>query len=230
MNRQAYSEALAGAQAILPIAFGVVIYGLAFGVLASRAGLTPTEIGMMGFLVLAGSSQIVAVERLAAGAGLIAALVAAGALNLRLLLVTASVRDFFIGRPMWQQVVGAHLTTDENWALTLSKRSQGARIGFWFLMGSGGVLLLGWVTASTLGVMFASKIPDPETYAIDFAFPAAFIAIARSLWRTRSDLLPWVMSITIVALLLAFDVIAPAWAIIWGGLGGAITAGLCRDV
>ena len=230
MNRQAYSEVLAGARDILPIALGVVVYGLAFGVLASQAGHTPTEVGAMGLLVLAGSSQIVAVERLAAGAGLFAALVAACALNFRLLLVTASVRDFFSGRPIWQQVVGAHLTTDENWALTLSKRSQGQCVGFWFLIGSGSALMLGWVAASTLGVVFASEIPDPEMYAIDFAFTAAFVAIARSLWRSRSDVLPWAMSITIVMVLMTLDVIAPAWALMLGSLGGAIMAGLCRDI
>ena len=230
MNRNAYLEAYAGAQAILPLAFGVVIYGLAFGVLASQARLTPIEVSFMGFFVLAGSAQIVAVERLAAGAGLIAALIAACALNLRLVLVTASVRDFFANRPIWLQIIGAHLTTDENWALTIARRSQGENVGFWFLVGGGALLLLGWVTSTTLGVIFATHIPDPETYAIDFAFTAAFIAIARSLWRSRADLIPWITAVAVVISLVKLQILAPSWALVLGGISGAVVAGFQRDV
>ena len=43
--------------------------------------------------------------------------------------------------------------------------------------------MLVWMMAGILGVIFSGYIPDPEKYAIDFAFTAAFIAISRSLWR-----------------------------------------------
>lgn len=230
MCSKACSEALSGAQAIVPLAFGVVIYGLAFGFLASQAGLTGVEVGSMGALVFGGSSQIVAVERLAAGAGITAALVAGFALNLRLLLLTASVRDLFAGRPIWQQVFGAHLTADENWALTLAKRSQGESVGYWFLIGAGLVLMFGWVASSVMGVAFASRIPDPETYAIDFAFTAAFIAIARSLWNQDSDIAAWLVSVAIVIALISSKLIEPSWAIVLGGIGGAVTAAFRRNV
>jgi len=115
-------ETLAGAKTILPIALGVAIYGLAFGLLASQVGLTPYEVGIMGGLVFAGSSQIVAVERLATGAGITAALIAAIALNLRYVLITATIHDSFENRPLWQKFLGAHMTSDENWAFTLAKR------------------------------------------------------------------------------------------------------------
>ncbi|MEM7260268.1 MAG: AzlC family ABC transporter permease, partial [Pseudomonadota bacterium] len=84
---------------ILPLAAGVAIYGLAFGVLATQASMDHFEVGIMGATVFAGAAQILAVERLVAGVGALAALVASVAINLRLLLVTASVRDIFAGRP-----------------------------------------------------------------------------------------------------------------------------------
>jgi len=61
-------------------------------------------------------------------------------------------------------------------------------------------LLVTWLAASILGVVFASHIPNPEKYAIDFAFAAAFIAIARSLWRGHADILPWITAIGVVIL------------------------------
>ena len=223
------SEAMSGARAIVPLAIGVAAYGLAFGLLTSQAGFTWADTGLMGVLVFAGSAQIVAVERLAAGAGVVAALVAGVALNLRLLLVTASIRDLFVGRPLWQRVLGAHLSSDENWALTLARRAKDPSLGYWFLVGGGALLVLVWVCAGVLGVLFAARIPDPETYAIDFAFAAAFIAISRSLWRGRSDAAPWITAVAVVIVATRLELFDASWAIVLGGLTGALVAAVRRD-
>ena len=108
-SAQARTEFLAGAKDIAPLAIGVGIYGLAFGVLAAQAGMDGLHTGMMSAIVFAGSSQIVAIERIVAGAGAGAAVIAGIALNLRLLLITASLREQFAGRPAWQVALGAHL-------------------------------------------------------------------------------------------------------------------------
>jgi hypothetical protein len=52
-----------GAVDILPLAAGVAIYGLAFGLLAAQASLTALQVGVMGGVVFAGGSQIVVVRR-----------------------------------------------------------------------------------------------------------------------------------------------------------------------
>jgi 4-azaleucine resistance transporter AzlC len=230
MQSKATSEAMMGARAIVPLAIGVAAYGLAFGLLASQAGFTWTETGLMGLLVFAGSSQIVAVERLAAGAGIAAAFIAGVALNLRLLLITASIRGFFAGRPLWQRILGAHLSADENWALTLAERSQGKDVGYWFLVGAGLTIAITWVSAGVLGVLFAAGIPNPEKYALDFAFTAAFIAIACALWRGRSDLLPWVTAIAVVIISTRLGWFDASWSIVLGGIFGALAAAVKRDV
>ena len=60
----------------------------------------------------------------------------------------------------------------------------------------------------------------------DFAFVAAFIAIARSLWRGRRDLMPWLASGAVVAACLASGRIDPSWALVLGGVAGAAVAGV----
>jgi len=214
------------ARDILPLAAGVAIYGLAFGLLAAQAGMSELELGVMSTLVFAGSSQIVAVERMVAGAGALVAMMAGLALNLRLLLVTASVRDVFEGRPWWQVMLGAHMTTDENWALLLATRARGTPVGYWYLVGGGAVLILTWIIATVSGLIFASAIPQPQALGLDFAFTAAFIAIARSLWKGYSDLMPWSVSFAVVAISVLSGWLEPSWAMIGGGLAGAITAAL----
>ena len=100
---------LDGAREIAPLALGVAVYGLAFGLLAMQAGFTPLDVAGMGAVVFAGSSQIIATQQWLAGAGALAALAAGLALNLRILLITASIPDVFAGRPFWQIALAAHL-------------------------------------------------------------------------------------------------------------------------
>ena len=191
---------LRGAREIAPLAFGVAIYGLAYGLLANQAGFSPLDVAGMGILVLAGGSQIVATQQWLAGAGAFAALVAGLAVNLRLMLITASIRDVYADRPFWQVALAAHFATDENWALLISRRAAGRRAGFRYLVGAGAVLMTVWVVATTAGALASQAIPDAKGLGMDFAFTAAFIAIALSLFRGRADLAPWAVSLAVVVL------------------------------
>ena len=182
----------------------------------------------MGGTVFAGGSQIVAVQRLVAGAGAVTATVAGLALNLRLLRVTASSRDVFVGRPWGQVALGAHLATDENWALMLAQRARGRDVGYWYLVGGGLCLLLVWCIATVAGVAFARAIPDPAALGMDFAFTAAFIAIARSLWKDAADLLPWLTAAGVVAVAVRLVGLEPSWALVLGGVAGAAVASVVR--
>jgi predicted branched-subunit amino acid permease len=74
-------EVRTGARDISPLAAGVAIYGLAFGLLAAQAGFGMLQVGVMGGIVFAGGSQIVAAQQLVADAGAVAAIVAGLALN-----------------------------------------------------------------------------------------------------------------------------------------------------
>jgi predicted branched-subunit amino acid permease len=37
-------------------------------------------------------------------------------------------------------------------------------------------------------------LPDLERFGLGFAFTAAFIAMARGLWRGQSQMLPWIVA------------------------------------
>ncbi|KIC36356.1 AzlC family protein [Leisingera sp. ANG-M7] len=217
---------LAGLRDIVPLAVGVAVYGVAFGLLAAQAQMSGLQTGVMGTIVFAGSSQIIAVERLVAGAGAGTALLAGLALNLRLLLITASLRDELAGRPWWQILLGVHLATDENWALMHATRGRGRPAGYWYLVGGGLGLVTVWVLATLAGAGFASAVPEPRALGMDFAFTAAFIAILRSLWSGMAMLLPWAGSVAVVLMAGVLTPLDPTWTLILGGLGGATIAGV----
>ena len=209
----------------LPLAFGVAAYGFAFGAVAGTTAFDVGDVALMGALVFAGSSQIVAVERLAAEASLGAALLAALALNLRYLAIMASIAPVVRTAPRLLQPLVAHMTADENWALTLSRRARGFKTDWRYLLGSGLAVMIAWVGASAMGTIAASSVPDLDSYGVGFAFTAAFIALARSMWSGASDLAPWLGAATITAAVLLTSG-STTLAVLCGGTGGAVVGTL----
>lgn len=216
---------LNGFISIVPLALGAGVYGFAFGVLAAQAGFSWLAVGAMGILVNAGSSQIVAVERLLSGGGLWIALLSGLALNLRYLGILASISPVLRQLPWPKRLVAVHLTSDENWALTLSRRQADQTIGGSFLIGAGLLLFITWAASTSLGAIIGGVIPDLERYGLGFAFTAAFIAMARGLWAPNSRLLPWICSFLITLVIVNLSAM-PAVAILVGSVCGVGVASL----
>ena len=75
------------------------------------------------------------------------------------------------------------------------------------------------------GALASQAIPDPKRLGMDFAFTAAFIAIALSLFRGRANLAPWAVSLAVVVLFVETGWLAAPWALVLGGLFGGSGGG-----
>jgi predicted branched-subunit amino acid permease len=81
-----------------PVAVSIASYGVVWGVLAGQAGLSPLEVVLMSGIVYAGSSQFVAITMWSpAGLPIASIVVATAIINLRMLLMTATLRPRFDG-------------------------------------------------------------------------------------------------------------------------------------
>ncbi|MEM7047030.1 MAG: AzlC family ABC transporter permease [Pseudomonadota bacterium] len=207
---------------MMPIVIGVGAYGLIFGLLAAQAGFNVLLSGVMGIVVFAGAAQIIAVERLADGAGVGAAILAGLALNLRYLAIMASVETITRAAPRSLRFFVIHFIADENWALTLARRQQGLFADHRFLLTSGLMLMVFWTASSMIGTGLLTAIPDIERYGLGFAFTAVFIAMARALWRGRRDGLPWLVVFALSVGLHHIGV-APTAAILLAAAAGVMT-------
>lgn len=216
-----------GALAILPLAAGAAVYGFAFGLLAAQVGFPWWGVALMSSLVHAGSSQIVAVEQFSGTSAVIGAALAGAALNLRYIGIVASLSEVLSGLSLWMKLLAIHITGDENWALTMAERAKNDKIGADFLIGSGLVMISVWTGSTTLGALIGATLPNLEQFGLGFAFTAAFIAMARGLWRGPSNLLPWVASfgITICAVILG---VPKAYAIVAGAVFGIAVSHILR--
>ncbi|WP_462202822.1 AzlC family ABC transporter permease [Frankia sp. CcWB3] len=128
-------EIAAGFRATIPLAMGVAAYGLAMGAVAPTRDITLVQLLIMDAVVLAGSAQIVVVGLWGIPVPLAAILASTLIINLRYILLCASLREVFVGRPLWQKLLGIHLVADENWAVTLAEGRRGGerrrRVSCW---------------------------------------------------------------------------------------------------
>lgn len=213
-----------GVRTFAPVAISIAAYGLVWGVLAGQAGMSPFEVLAMSGLVFAGASQFVALEMWHPGALPIVSIVVATAIvNLRVLLMSATLRPLVAGLS-WPKAMGAmFFVSDEQWAMTMVEVRNG-RGSVGFLLGAGVSSWVAWVAATLIGRVLGAFIDDPTRYGLDFAFTATFIALLLGMWKGRGDLLPWLVSALVAT---GTAVLVPGnWSIITGGLAGAATGAL----
>jgi predicted branched-subunit amino acid permease len=218
-----------GAIAIAPALPGVALFGAAFGALSAERGLTTFEAVLMSGVVFAGVSQIASMELWSAQ--ITPALVLTIAftslvINLRMILMSASLRPWLAGAPPLQVYPGLYILTDSNWVSTLRyRREGGADAGF--LFGGGMIIWLTFVPSTAIGQLSGRLLSDPRPYGIDMILPLYFVALLAPMFETARRSIPWAIA-GLVAI--AVQHLVPGfWYIIIGTLAGAVAGGLLGD-
>lgn len=215
-----------GVIAGVPVALGVAGYGLVFGVVAARAGLSVAEAALMSATVLAGAAQLVAVELWADPIPVVALLTTTAVINLRYVLLGAALHPWLRSLSPLTAYTSVFFVADENWALSIDAFRNGRRDAA-FLLGSGVVLWLLWVLATVVGATAGDLIGDPARLGLDFVVTALFLTLAVGFWEGRQSLLPWISA---AAVGIAADAVLPGeWYILCGALVGAAAAVVRRD-
>ena len=212
-----------GALANLPVGASVAAYGSVLGMLAAQKGLTWMQLLAMNLSVFAGSAQFVMVEMWAPPLPVVEMTLAVLIINMRYLLIGASLNPLFQGTSLVHKAGIMHLVADENWAVTMAAyRSGGATTGF--LLGGGICLCSVWSMGTLLGHQLGALVTQPERFALDFAFVAVFTALTVSMWRGKSDIAPWVTAAVLAVI--AERWLPGKWYIVIGGIGGALVPSL----
>jgi len=212
-------EIRSGWTANLPVAVSVMSYGSVLGVLAAQKGILWTQLLFMNLTVFAGSAQFVMVDMWTQSLPVLEITVAVLIMNLRYLLIGASLRPVFSGRSMAHKMAVMHFVADENWAVTMAAHRKGGT-NTWFLLGGGFCLMAAWSAGTLLGHRLGAVIQNPEAYALDFAFIAVFTALAFSMWQGKRNILPWAGAALLAVV--AEKYLPGKWYILIGGMGGAL--------
>jgi len=216
---------LAGARVMIPALPGAVVFAAAFGALAAQKGLTPLEGVLMSAFVFAGVSQFVAMEiwspQMTASV-IFAIAVSTLVVNLRMVLMSASLQPWFAPLPAWQVYPLLYYLTDPGWLIAMRYRGEGGRdLG---VHGATTVLfLLVWLVAVTGGYFLGSLIANPQRYGLDLAMPVFFAVMLVPLWRGPRRGIAWAIA-GVVAL--AVQYLVPGWwFIVAGSIAGAVAGG-----
>jgi 4-azaleucine resistance transporter AzlC len=164
-----------GLNAGWPICLGYLPIGMAFGVLAQKAGLTPLQIGLMSILVFAGSSQFIAVSMLTGGASATAIITTTFIVNLRHMLMSSALAVYLRSAHRGLLALYAYGVTDESFAVNLPRFNAGT----WSLPRAlvvNHAANLTWFISTVAGGIGGRFIPE-GALGIDYALIAMFICL-----------------------------------------------------
>jgi 4-azaleucine resistance transporter AzlC len=164
-----------GIKDALPVVFGYLPVGVAFGLLARNVGLTPSEVGLMSLLVYAGASQFLAIEMIFKGMTWLPIVLATFFINLRHLLMSSTL-SLYLKNTRFSLLgfVSAQLT-DESFAVAISNLPK-VKNNPPYLLGLQITSHLAWVIGSIGGSLFGPFIKI-SGYGLPFALPSLFICL-----------------------------------------------------
>ncbi len=215
--------ALSGARQCLPFLLSDLAYGLVFGVLARQAGLRLAEVMLMSGLVVSGSAQLVVLGLWVAPLPVLAIALTTLIVNARYLVMGAALHPWLSRLSALKMYGVIFFLSDENWALAMREVALG-RLDGAFLLGSGLLLTMAWVSSTAVGYLIGGAVPNLTQWGLDFAFVAVFIALLAGMWKGKSDLLPW-LAAAVVAVAASFW-LPGKWYILLGGLTGSLVGAL----
>jgi 4-azaleucine resistance transporter AzlC len=215
------TDFLNGLKTIAPIIVAAVPIGLVFGAVAASKGLSPLEAMLMSALVFAGGSQFVAMDIWTHPASWSALGFAALLVNIRHVLMGAS-----LGRKMGkfsplQKYLGVLVMADENWAMS-EARANRAPLTPAFYLGLSLPFYCNWVASSLVGALLGAFLGDPAVIGLDFAFPAVFIVLVMGFWKGPATGMILIASAS--AAILVHHYVPGAWYIAAGAAAGLAAA------
>ena len=165
----------------LVVSLAVGVIGVTFGVFADAAGFDLAQIVVMSALVFTGASQFAAVGVIEDGGSGGAAVGSALLLAARNALYGPVARRA-LPSSMLARLASAHFVIDETTAMAaVHDDSRDAAGAFWI---TAATLWLCWNLGSVAGALLGAVLGEPQTWGLDAAFPAMFVALLAPHVRT----------------------------------------------
>lgn len=210
---------VAGIVATLALLPGSVIVGIVFGVLAREVGMSGLQALTMSVLVSGGAAQFIALDLWASPVPVTTLVLTTLVVNLRHLLLGASLQAWLGPLRGWRRWLTLHFLTDESWALSEVARRRGER-DVAFLVGSGLVAYGGWIVGTVVGYLVGDRVGGLVGWDIGFIFTALFVALLVGIARGRQDIAPFAVAAAVA--IITQRLVGGTWYILCGGIAGSL--------
>jgi len=186
----------------IPIFFGYLFSGIAFGILLTSHGHAWWWAPVMAVVILAGSMQFIALEILAAPFNPLMALVMTLMVNARHMFYGLSMFDKFRNAGV-RKPYQIYALTDETYSVLCEVEPPEGVDRDWFNFFVAALNQSYWVGGCTLGALAGSAFRF-NTKGIDFVLTALFLVIFLSQWESTRDHRPALIGVgcAVLALLL----------------------------
>ncbi|MDG1352264.1 MAG: AzlC family ABC transporter permease [Sulfitobacter sp.] len=187
-----------------PFILVIIPFATLFGVLATEAGLNVLETMVFSIVVIAGAAQFTALQLMQENTPTVIVLISALAVNVRMAMYSASLTPYIGAAPLWQRALCAYVTVDQSYVVGVSKFEREPdmtvpeRVAYF--MGAVTPIVPLWYVFTLVGALVGTRVP--ESWALDFAIPIAFLAMIAPMFRTAAHVVA-ALTAVVVALLAA---------------------------
>ncbi|WP_394699728.1 AzlC family ABC transporter permease [uncultured Pseudodesulfovibrio sp.] len=217
-GEQTDSPLMSAIKQVAPIVMGYAPVGAAYGVLAHQAGLSMLNTVLMSILVYAGSAQLIAVGMFAVGMPPLSIIATTFVVNLRHLLMSASLAPNLKTWKKWELALFAYEVTDESFAVHSVRFARGD-LNKTTCFGINCIAQVSWILASWVGFVAGASIPDVKPLGIDYALPAMFIALL--IMQTKNKMHVLVAGFSGLMAIILVQAGADQWSVILATVIGA---------
>ncbi len=164
-----------GMRAAWPICIGYIPLGLAFGILAQKAGFDVLDIALMSVIVFAGSSQFIAAAMLSSGAAPVSIILTTLMVNLRHVLMSSALAVYLQRVSRRFLFLYAYGVTDESFAVNMVKFREGGWHPYQALTVNHAANFT-WIISTILGG-YGGQFIAKGSFGIDYALSAMFLCL-----------------------------------------------------
>lgn len=191
-----------GARDAGPFVFVAGPFGALFGVVATEAGLNLAQVMGFSVVVIAGASQLAALQLMTDQAPALIVLLSAIAVNLRMAMYSASLAPHLGAAPLWQRALVAYMNVDQTYAVSVLKYEDAPQMGLserlGYFFGTCVPIIPIWIVATYVGALLGEAIPSD--WDITFAVPVAFLAMVAPALRTGAHIAAAAASVVLAIL------------------------------
>ncbi|WP_347552787.1 AzlC family ABC transporter permease [Pseudalkalibacillus hwajinpoensis] len=163
-----------GLKAGVSIAIGYMPVALTFGLLARTTGLTLYESVLMSLLVFAGAAQYITLSLLAIGTGAFEIIFTIFIVNIRHLLMSASINEKVIDDLPWKKALYAFGITDETFTVAATKAGS---LTTGYMYGLCVISYSSWVIFTGAGYVAGASLPGVIQQGMSVALYAMFVGL-----------------------------------------------------
>lgn len=159
----------------MPIFFGYISIGFAFGIYAISSGLTAKQGILISLFNVTSAGQFAAVPIMVSGGGIPQLMFSQFVINMRYALMSVSLSQKFDNKiNLLDRLIIAFVNTDEVFAVAVSNKNKVSKIYMY------GLILppyFGWAIGTALGAIAGNILPQVVTSALTLAIYGMFVAI-----------------------------------------------------